>query len=62
MFMIAIKSRCFFDSEFAASEAAKGWVSKNGWMVIRDSSEGTLRKLASAIWRVYGLESRVFEI
>lgn len=61
--MIAIKSRHFFDSEFAASEAAKGWVdNKNGWMVIRDSSEGILRKLASTIWWVYGLESRVFEI
>ena len=62
MFMIAIKSKHFFDSEFAASPAAKQWVVKNGWATFRSSSEGKLRKIASTVWWEYGLESRVFEI
>ena len=62
--MIAIKTKAANDNfEFKNSELSKGWVdNKNGWMVIRDSSEGTLRKLASVLFRNFGLESRVFEI
>lgn len=63
MFMIAIKSKNFYDSEFANSEAAKGWRDNgHGWMTLKDKSEGELKTLASRIWLHYSLESRVFEI
>ena len=64
MFMIAIKTKAANDnSEFKNSELSKGWVNNgHGYLTIKDSSEGTLRKLASVLFREYGLESRVFEI
>ena len=63
MFAIAISTKKFYDSELAASEAAKSFINNNhGYMVMKDKSEGEIRRIASRIWLYYGLESRVFEI
>lgn len=64
MFAIAVKTKSFNDNfEFLNSELSKGWINnQHGFMVIKDKSEGELRKLASVLFRHFGLESRVFEI